>query len=591
MNNLVTNVAGTVEIHAKARFILDSALFELFNTFTISEIRVNGNAVNYSRNNSAIKVPVNALLGQAFIIAIDYNGTPPNGSTNPLGGGGMTNASSPTWGNQVTWSLSEPFSAFEWFPCKQSLRDKADSCSVKLTIPSTCKAGANGILENIVDLGNGSTRYEWMHRHPIDYYLISVSIGEYVEFNNYAYPAVGDSILIQNYIYDNPNTLLAFQNDIEETVDFMELFSDKFGPYPFADEKYGHSMAPIGGGMEHQTMTTQGSFNRTLTAHELGHQWWGNHVTCASWADIWMNEGFASYSEYVMLENLYSLGQARTWMNNNHGNIMSQNGGSVWVQDSLNTGRIFSGRLSYDKGAAIIHTYRYLMNDDDLFFQTLRDFQVAFADSTAIGLDIRDAFQAVSTADYSAAFDQWYFGEGYPTYSLKWGLDDYNKVHLQVNHITSSSTPTFTTPLEIRFLRNGGLGDTIIKVDITSNSDYFVLEGMDNTTNLNSIDPNNWIINKLNTITRDDDLFADITESKKTSIELYPNPISSSFELKTNLSGMQQVEVRSMTGQLVKEFSFQNATKQNISDLAPGSYLMKIKDEQGFVRVKTLVKE
>ncbi|MCH2231983.1 MAG: hypothetical protein MK105_16730 [Crocinitomicaceae bacterium] len=221
---------------------------------------------------------------------MDYDGIPPNGATNPLGGAGMTNGSSPSWGNQVTWSLSEPFSAYEWWPCKQSLTDKADSVGIKITVPSTCKAGSNGVLENVVDLGNSLTRYEWKHRHPIDYYLVSVAVAQYVEYNVYANPTGAASpILIQNYIYDNPATLNNFQNDIDETVDFMELFAELYGPYPFEDEKYGHCMAPLSGGMEHQTMTTQGWFAKSLTAHELGHQWWGNNVTCASWADIWVN--------------------------------------------------------------------------------------------------------------------------------------------------------------------------------------------------------------------------------------------------------------------------------------------------------------
>ena len=168
-----------------------------------------------------------------------------------------------------------------------------------------------------------------------------------------------------------------FQADIDETVDFIELFADLFGPYPFQDEKYGHCMAPLSGGMEHQTMTTQGWFAKGLTSHELGHQWWGDNVTCSSWADIWVNEGFASYSEYLMLENLYP-NETTGHMNDVHNNVMSQNGGSVWCLDSLNEGRIFSGRLTYDKGAAIVHTFRFLMNDDVAFFQALKNIQTDF---------------------------------------------------------------------------------------------------------------------------------------------------------------------------------------------------------------------
>ncbi|NBO61450.1 MAG: hypothetical protein EBU82_10820, partial [Flavobacteriia bacterium] len=374
MTNTSTTLSGYAEMKATAIAAIDTVLYELFSSLSISSVSLNGTNVPFTRAGSAVKIAANLSPGTSFIIRTNYSGTPPTAQTNPLGGSGMSNATSPSWGNEVVWSLSEPFCAYEWWPCKQSLTDKADSCDVFITVPNSCKAGSNGVLTQVVNLGNGSSRYEWKHRHPIDYYLISVAVAEYVEYNVFANPVGAPApILIQNYIYNNPQTLPNFQADIDETVDFMELFYDLYGPYPFEDEKYGHCMAPFSGGMEHQTMTTQGFFNPTLTAHELGHQWWGDYVTCASWCDIWVNEGFASYSEQIMLENLYP-GQEVQNMQSVHNNVMSQPGGSVWVLDSLNEARIFSGRLTYDKGAAIVHTMRYMLNDDQLFYATLKNF-------------------------------------------------------------------------------------------------------------------------------------------------------------------------------------------------------------------------
>ncbi|NDA64679.1 MAG: hypothetical protein EBX50_22010, partial [Chitinophagia bacterium] len=306
MTNTSTALAGYADMQGKAVISIDTLVYELFSTLTIDSIVVNGISLPFTHQNSVVQVSVNLPSESSFIVRTYYHGTPPDAQTNPLGGAGMSYDTSPSWGNEVVWSLSQPFSAYEWWPCKQSLTDKADSCSVQITVPSSCKAGSNGLLQNTVDLGNGTTRYEWKHRHPIDYYLISVAVAEYVEYTIFANPTNAPApILIQNFIYNNPQTLPNFQADINETADFIELFYALFGPYPFEDEKYGHCMAPISGGMEHQTMTTQGFFERSLTAHELGHQWWGDHVTCASWSDIWLNEGFASYCEYLMLENLY----------------------------------------------------------------------------------------------------------------------------------------------------------------------------------------------------------------------------------------------------------------------------------------------
>lgn len=589
MDNLSTDIGGTGEIHASARETLDSALFELHSNFTISDIRVNGSTVTYSRVGSAIKVPVNASQGQSFAIAIDYDGTPPTAGTNPFGGAGMSNDSSPTWGNQVTWSLSEPFSAYEWWPCKQSLRDKADSCAIKITVPNACKAGSNGVLENTVDLGNGTTRYEWKHRHPIDYYLISIAVAEYVEYNTFAnVPGAPNPILIQNFIYDNPGTLTNFQSDIDETNDFMILFSDLFGLYPFHDEKYGHCMAPLGGGMEHQTMTTQGYFVKWLTAHELGHQWWGNSVTCASWADIWVNEGFASYSEYLMLENLYPNEKDQD-MIDRHNNIMSSPGGSTWVVDSLNEGRIFSGRLTYDKGAAIVHTFRFIMNNDTQFFDALKDIQIDFKDSTAIGLDIKEAFEDASGVDYTDAFQEWYFGEGFPIYSARWNTVG-SDLLLELSHTTSASTPTFTNPLEVRFSRSGA-ADTIIRFDINDNLEQFVLSGMGNVINVSSIDPNNWIINQVGTIQNDPDFTVGIAENEFTNdYKIHPNPSSGEFHISTEMNGDHRYQLFDTKGKMIQHGTFNQLMTINLSDAKNGYYLMYLTDANGNTRVRTLVK-
>jgi aminopeptidase N len=578
MTNTSTYLAGTVEMQAKARVTLDSALFELFSTFTITAIRVNGQPVNYSRSNSAIKVPVNVNANEGFRIETDYFGTPPDAATNPLGGGGMTYDTSPSWGNHVVWSLSEPFSAYEWFPVKQSLRDKIDSCSIKITVPDSCKAGSNGILENVVNLGNGFTRYEWKHRHPIDYYLISVAVAKYVEHNLYANPVgAPNPILIQNYIYDNPQTLPNFLSRINETADFMELFYELFGPYPFENEKYGHCMAPLSGGMEHQTMTTQGFFEKTLTAHELGHQWWGNNVTCASWSDIWVNEGFASYSEYLMLEDLYP-NEKNQHMTDVHNNVMTQVGGSVWFADSLNTNRIFSGRLTYDKGAAIVHTLRYLVNNDTLFFNTLQSFQNNFADSVAVGVDIRDKFMEATSLDLTPFFEQWYFGEGYPTYSIRYKQDGSDLV-MQISHTASkpTTTPTFTNPIDVRIFRQGQT-DTTIRFEIADNEELFVIPNFGTVAGNMGIDPKNWVVNKVGSITLDNTI--SLTENPSTKeLKVVPNPNNGVFSI-ANLEGNSLIEVYQMNGRKVLSKTISPSEQIDLRAFGNGTYLVEIHSEK-----------
>jgi aminopeptidase N len=556
----------------------------------VSEIKVNGNTVNYNRVSNKIRVPVAANAQENFVIDVAYAGNPPTAQTNPLGGSGLTAGSSPSWGNKVVWSLSEPFSAYEWFAVKQSLTDKADSCAVAITVPDTCKAGSNGILEQVVPLGNGFTRYEWKHRHPIDYYLISVAVAKYVEYNVYANPQGSSSpVLIQNYVYDNPGTLPNFIDEINETADFIELFATQFGPYPFADEKYGHCMAPIGGGMEHQTMTTQGFFEKTLTAHELAHQWWGNHVTCASWCDIWLNEGFASYSEYLMLAALYN-GQQANHMTQVHQSVMNQPDGSVWVLDSLNEARIFSGRLTYDKGAGIIHTLRYIIQNDSIFFAALQDFQNTYAHSTATGLDFKNHVANFCNINLDAFFEQWYFGEGFPTYQVQYNQNG-SDLFLQISHTASmpNITPTFTNPISLRILRQGQ-ADTIIRFEINNNVELFSLYNFGTVVGTIGIDPSNWVINGNGGVTIDPTLgFSDKPYTHNTQLEVYPNPSTDFISIKGQTATLV-FTLYDANGKTVRTGTIDPNELIDVRTVKRGAYVLKCvaPNQQQYIRLVTI---
>ena len=574
MTNTTTTLSGYAEMQATSIVALDTVLYELFATLTISSVTLNGVSVPFVRANSAVKLAVNLPAGAAFTVRTYYSGAPPTAQTNPLGGSGMTHATSQSWGNEVVYSLSEPFSAYEWWPCKQSLTDKADSCDVWITVPNTCKAGSNGILHQVVNLGNGTSRYEWKHRYAIDYYLISVAVAEYVEYNVYANPVGAPApILIQNYIYNNPQTLPYFQADIDETANFIELYYDLFGPYAFEDEKYGHCMAPLSGGMEHQTMTTQGFFSPTLTTHELAHQWWGDYVTCASWCDIWLNEGFASYGEQLMLENLYP-GQEVQNMQSVHNSVMSQAGGSVWVIDSLNEARIFDGRLSYDKGAAIIHTIRYMVNNDSIFFSTLRSFLAAHAFGTAFGIDVRDAFTQNTNLDFTPYFDQWYFGEGFPTYSVEWRQIG-NDALVKISHTASmpNVTPTFTNPIDLKFTRPGN-ADTTVRFTITSNANTFLLQGIGTINNSITIDPLNWVINQNGSITMNALLSTEEQEPEAFWF-IYPNPAKEELRFGC-LKSEGSYQIIDMFGKTVLRGKIANHESIDIKSIPAGAYVIAV---------------
>ncbi len=259
------------------------------------------NTLSFSRVDDNVLVPVNEVpAGGSISAQIYYHGSPPEGGFFS----GVTTDYSSAWQKHVTWTLSEPFSAKSWFPVKQVLEDKADSVWVFLTTASTNKVGSQGLLTNVVDVGNNKVRYEWKSSYPIDYYLISFSVADYMDYSIYAHPEEmdTDSLLIQNYIYNNPENLAGKKPDLDNTAEIMELYCNLFTLYPFYKEKYGHCETQLGGGMEHQTMSTMGNFSFHLVAHELGHMWFGDNVTCATWSDIWINEGFATYTDCLAHE-------------------------------------------------------------------------------------------------------------------------------------------------------------------------------------------------------------------------------------------------------------------------------------------------
>ena len=579
LENTSTDISGSTEIHVISKVaVLDTLLFELHEDLVITDILLNGvTSTPFTRVGSAVIVPVNYTTGDQFYVKVLYGGTPPTPITNPLGGAGMTNDDSPSWGNQVTWTLSEPFSAFEWFPCKQSLTDKIDSVFTYVTTSSTNKAGSNGILVNVSDLGGGMSRYEWETRYPIDYYLISIAVAEYVDYTIYANPVGAPApIMIQNYVYNNPATLPFFQDEIDNTADFIEYFSELYGLYPFDEEKYGHCMAPLGGGMEHQTMTTQGWFEDGLTVHEMGHQWFGDQVTCASWSDIWLNEGFASYTEHLMYEHFYP-GDELTDMQNRHDDVMSAADGSVWVLDSLDAGAIFSGRLVYNKGAAIIHTLRFLINDDAVFFDVLQTYQQTFKNSTAHAQDFKNVLETETGMDFTNFFNEWYYGEGYPTYSIEWNqVNSSVWIDLSQNVSMPGVTPFFTNDLEIGITDELGATTYYRLTDINAANSLHYLGFNGTVTNI-EIDPHNYIINQDGTITQN----SSVVEIKENNDALKVYPVPAENSLTVEIKSPATYQIISAAGQVILSGNLvQGKNTIDLSYLTAGNYILKTNTEQ-----------
>jgi aminopeptidase N len=573
--------------------VMDTFMTLLHQNHQIDSVFFNGVKLSYLRQDSMVKVslPAPVTSGASFTTMVYYQGTAPGGGS--AIGSGLNSANS--WyggGNRATWSLSESFVAYHWWPCKQALTDKIDSSWVFITTDSTNKAGSNGVLENVVVVGN-KKRYEWKSRAPIAYYLISVAVSRFREYNFYAKPQYlpNDSILIQNYIDASAWTSFTWiSNDkvhLDKMPEMMNFLCDMYGMYPFYKEKYGHCLVPLGGGMEHNTMTTIGLFNYYIDAHELGHQWWGDQVTCASWKDIWINEGFASYTEHLVAEYLDPQNFGPN-LNAAHNSIMSQPGGSCHFTDAdtMNTPRIFDSRLTYDKGGAIIHTLRFVTNNDSVWFNTLRGFLSTYKHGNASVNDFKAYYQNQTGIDPTQFFDQWYYGEGYPSFNVKY---NYNGVQCFIRSTQTTSkpgvTPLFITPVEYRIKRTG-LPDTTVRLMHQNSVEEYTLHLSGTVTSV-TCDPRNWLINKVSGPSRDLSLGADpdltglLQNAWAEQLKIGPNPTKGPVVI-SNPEGLEGTgRVFDLQGRLVTEAPLRTETVLSLDREAPGVYLLRICDPAG----------
>jgi len=519
VSDITTTISGSATVMATAvSDNADSIFLSLINEMTVDSVLQDGQPCLFQHNGDSLRIRLNVpvMKGDKVNMEVFYGGTVPSSGFFS----GMTSRKDDIWNQNVTWTLSEPFAAADWFPCKQDLADKADSVSVWITVKNGLRAGSNGVLAGTDTLPDNNVRFRWEHRHPIDYYLISLAVSSYREVLFYAQlPGGNDSVPVVNYIYSNPDYLTAFGEDIHRTADFISLFSGLYIPYPYADEKYGHCLAPIGGGMEHQTMTTLAGFDFGLVSHELTHQWFGDYVTCATWQDIWINEGFASYGEYLALEHLASRQEADDWMSNAHSRAMQEPYGSIYIPfaGANDVFRIFDGNLSYKKGASVIHMIRYELNDDSLFFTVLRHFLTAYGDSVATGNDFRTSLEEVTGQDYGWFFDQWYYGQGYPSLSVNWSQVP-DSLILELSQTGSSPvTPFFSMHLDVKIHTVDK--DTLIRIFQVQPLQRFAIPFSEEALQV-TIDPDQWLLLDVTGVSH--------VPQEKTGQEiiLYPNPVA-----------------------------------------------------------------
>ena len=569
----ISNVTGSVTSHFIPNQPLNSIYFDLSHVVPVSQVLYHGVSIPFQQlPTKELKIDFISPRPAAVLdsLTIYYAGAPET----------TYNALKTSMQNAVPImaSLNEPYRAQDWSPTKQSLNDKIEKFDFKITTPAQYHVAANGTLMSETLLQNNKKLTFWRTNYPMTAYLAAVGITNYTKITdtigNPPFPFV-------NYIYPASTANPSIMANIEWTKQAMNTFEQYLGLYPFRNEKYGHMEFDYGGTcMEHQTMSSMSSWGKGVIAHELAHQWFGDKVTCKTWNDIWINEGFAVFGEHVAYEKILLTPPAfLQYLENQKDYITSVNDGSTFVPDAQlgNVGRIFHGRLTYAKGGYLVRMIKWMLTDP-VFYNALQEYHARpnLAYNYASVADFKASILQSTGRDLTEFFNDWYYGEGHPTYQITWNQLADQSVAFRINQTQSHpSVSYFDMQLPIRI--NGTNGEVAyFAPNNTVNNEYFLYPL--NFT-VASVDFNYafQILERNSTITRDLTMNTAETVDKE-SFVIYPVPAADEINIR-GIKNSENYQIFSADGRIVKTGKVVPNATINVAELVKGSYILKTGDK------------
>ncbi len=480
VNRKIYGKTGITAVRLKELTTIDLNFYE---NLEVTALIVNGSPAEYTRKDNMISINY-GQHSDTVNIEINYEGRPKRGGLAGFVFGTRN-------GKSVVYNLSEPNYASSWFPCNDFPSDKA-LLDISLTNDSSMVSVSNGKLMS-VENHNEKKTYHWKTFYPISTYLVGIYSAPYKNFSDVYISRDGkDTMNIEYYVFEDQ--LGKAKVDFEDHKDYLNYFSSVFGEYPFIKEKYGVAefLWQLGA-MEHQTVSGIGSnfvsgrkFFDDIYVHELAHHWWGNAVGPSSWKDIWLNEGFATYSEALYAEHIAGPKALQSTMLSK----FDENPDERLYAPEKN---IFSSTI-YDKGAWVLHMLRK-ETGDSVFFKILREYFNQYKYSNASVNDFKNVCEKISGKDLGYFFKQWVTeGKDIIRLTYKWKTAaDGDKYSAIVNfEQTQVDYPVYNFPLDLEFLLTDGRKvRKTVRIDrhqqeIETNFDSIPVE-------LN-IDPDNWLL-------------------------------------------------------------------------------------------------
>lgn len=435
-------------------------------------------------------------------------------------------------GNQpVIATLSTPFLAHYWYPCKDGPQDKADSVYIDILTEDELVNGlplisvSNGLLEGI-EMSGGKRVSKWRHRYPIVPYYVMLAISNYDLIEDFYVNDMGDTITLDYYVFAED---LELQKPgvvrIPEVIGFFETI---FGPYPFSNEKYGMTQLGYYGAIENQTNTITNTMVPSwfmISVHELAHMWFADMITCKTWNHAWLNEGFATYSEALWKEH-----DEGEFFYHSYMNSMEYFGpGTLFLESPLDTFNVFTP-IIYDKGAWALHMLRGVVGDS-LFFESIDNYATNsdFMYQDVVTEQLKEVFETTCNTSLDYFFDQWIYDEYYPIYHYNFNQDS-EKLYVmlyQAQEELFGRRPVFEmpVPLFIAFVDNS---DTTVTVWNNEQLQQFEFE-FGKTVSFVYVDIDKWILRQEKFTPELPVGLAEINLSEK--IRVYPNPASENISI------------------------------------------------------------
>jgi len=482
--------------------------------------------------------------------------------------------------NGMVFTDCEPEGARKWFPCWDRPSDKA-TLDLTAKVPSTVKLGSNGRLLDTLRSGD-SLYYHWASRDPIATYLMvmTAKVAYNLDMEYWRKPSNPNDSIPLVFYWNAGEDIPSLRNIEAKMIPMIGYYSTLFGEHPF--EKNGFATIAQGagfpwGGMENQTLTSlcPNCWGENVVSHEFGHQWFGDMISPGTWADVWLNEGFATYCEALWDE--YSGGQAsyKQAIDEDASGYLGANPGwpiynPQWAVTTPDLNTLFNVAITYYKGACVLHMLRYTLGDN-LFFACIKGYATDAANfklKNAVTSDFIQKMNDVSGQDLNWFFDEWVKQPNHPIYQNLFTIDTAARRVDVVLQQTQQSPSFFTMPVDLKFTFAES-PDTTIRVFNNVNGQKFSFTFAGQPTNV-IFDPNDNIVLKNGSTVQAGVISSDEARGLRYSLDQnYPNPFNPATNLQFTVAEVQNVSLR-LYDLLGKEV----ATLVN-AQMRPGKYTVR----------------